>query len=341
MPHTTGRALALLNLLQTHRHWTGPELAERLDVSQRTVRRDIERLRDLGYRIESEPGPAGGYRLEPGGAVPPLPLTDDESVAMATGLRLAATRHLAGDADTTTRALAKLERILPAALREQVNALAAAVRPATLRTGSAVSSGVLAALALACRDRERVRFAHPSRSGPSSRQVEPHHLVPSERHWYLLCWDLDRDDWRTFRIDRIADVRRTRVFFTPRPLAPEQIEEFVAVAASWGEQTDQATATIAMPVERLRHLFGEWAQSARPVDADTSAWPVGGAGFRETMYALSWIPAGVPYTTDLPEPARSQLREVLERMSRALDMRTGRDRFCCEHAGIVRQKGTP
>ncbi|MDA0644379.1 MULTISPECIES: helix-turn-helix transcriptional regulator [Nonomuraea] len=319
MPDTTARALALLNLLQTHRHWTGPELADRLGVSRRTVRRDVERLRDLGYRIESVPGMAGGYRLEPGGVMPPLLLTDEEAVAMAAGLRLAATRQLTDGADTTIRALAKLERVLPAALRERVNALAAAVRPAGTGPGSGVSPAVLTELALACRDHERVRFAHVSRPGPSSRQVEPHHLAPSERHWYLLCWDLDRDGWRTFRIDRIAGVRRTGAFFEPRPLSHRQVAEFVAVASSWGKQATDATATMRMPIERLRDLFGEWAQGAEPGDAGTTVWPVGGADFRDTMYALSWIPAGVAYTVDLPDPARSELREALGRMLRALE----------------------
>ncbi|MCF6470997.1 YafY family transcriptional regulator [Nonomuraea sp. MG754425] len=319
MSDTTARALALLNLLQTHRHWTGQELAERLGVSRRTLRRDVERLRDLGYRIGSAPGLAGGYRLEPGGVVPPLLLTDDEAVAMAAGLRLAATRRLTDGTDTTIRALTKLERVLPAPLRERVNALAAAVRPALARPGAGVSPSVLTELALACRDHERVRFTHASRSGPSSRQVEPHHLAPSERHWYLLCRDLDRDAWRTFRIDRITDVRPTGVFFEPQPLSPRQVEEFVAVAASWAGQPAEASATIRMPIGRLRQLFGEWAQGAAPAGPGTTVWQVGGAGFRETMYALSWLPAGVAYTADLPEPARSELREVLERMLRALE----------------------
>ncbi|MGI5269242.1 helix-turn-helix transcriptional regulator [Nonomuraea sp. CA-218870] len=313
MPNPTARALALLNLLQTHRHWTGPELAERLGVSQRTVRRDVERLRDLGYRIESAPGLAGGYRLEPGEGVPPLLLTDEEAVAMAAGLRLAATRQLTDGADTTVRALAKLERVLPAALRERVNALATAVRPAG--TGAGVSPAVLTELALACRDGERVRFTHRSRS----RHVEPHHLTPSERHWYLLCWDLDHDGWRTFRIDRISGVLRTGAFFEPRPLSPRQVEEYVAVAASWGKQANDATATIRMPIERLRRLFGAWAQGAEPAGADTTIWPVGGADIRETMYGLSWIPEGVTYSVDLTDPARAELRAALVRMLHALD----------------------
>ncbi len=193
--------------------------------------------------------------------MPPLLLTDNEAVAMAAGLRLAATRQLTDGADTTIRALAKLERVLPAALRERVNALAAAVRPAGTGPGSGVPPAVLTELALACRDHERVRFTHTSGSGPSSRRVEA-------------------------------------------ALAPAGREEFLAVARSWVEQATDATATIGMPIERLRHLFGEWAQGAESAGADATLWPVGGADFRETMYALSWIPAGVSYTHRRPPRAR-------------------------------------
>src|SRR5688572_25569399 len=207
MSDTTTRALSLLNLLQTHRHWPGSELADRLGVTERTVRRDVERLRDLGYRIESSPGSAGGYRLEAGSAVPPLLLTDEEAVAMAIGLRVAASQRLVSGPETTITALAKLERVLPAPLRRRVNALAEAVQPSGLNSGAPVSSEVLGELALASRDHERVRFTYTAASGEvTKRRVEPHALAPADRHWYLLCWDLDKEDWRTFRVDRLADV---------------------------------------------------------------------------------------------------------------------------------------
>src|SRR6187431_2767046 len=148
MSDTTTRALSLLSLLQTHRHWAGAELAERLGVTERTVRRDVERLRDLGYRLEA------------GSAVPPLLLTDEEAVAIAIGLRVAASQHLIGGPETTLTALAKLEQVLPAALRRRVNALADAVQPTGIRSGAAVSGEVLGELALACRDHERVRFSY-------------------------------------------------------------------------------------------------------------------------------------------------------------------------------------
>lgn len=320
MADTTTRALSLLNLLQTHRHWPGPELADRLGVTERTVRRDVERLRELGYRIESTPGATGGYRLEAGSAVPPLLLTDEEAVAMAIGLRVAASQRLVSGPETTVTALAKLEQVLPAPLRRRVNALAEAVQPAGLNAGAAVSSEVLGELALACRDHERVRFTYTSASGEvTRRRVEPHALAPADRHWYLLCWDLERDDWRTFRVDRLADVEHTRVLFEPKPLTPEQIEEFIVVARSWVRQPVEADAVMELPLEQMREMFGQWGQGASAEGPAHTRWPVGGADFRETMYGLSWIPAGVEFTTDLAEPGRGELREVLKRMLRALD----------------------
>lgn len=320
MSDTTTRALSLLNLLQTHRHWPGSELAGRLGVTERTVRRDVERLRDLGYRIESSPGSAGGYRLEAGSAVPPLLLTDEEAVAMAIGLRVAASQRLVSGPETTITALAKLEQVLPAPLRRRVAALAETVQPAGINAGAPVDSDVLGELALACRDHERVRFTYTAASGEvTRRRVEPHALAPADRHWYLLCWDLEKDDWRTFRVDRLAEVEHTRVLFEPRPLTPEEIEEFIFVARSWVRTAVEADAVIDMPLDDMRAVFGQWAQGATAEDATHTRWPVGGNDFRETMYGLVWIPAGVEYTTDLPEPARSELRETIERMLRALD----------------------
>ena len=320
MSDTTTRALSLLNLLQTHRHWPGSELAGRLGVTERTVRRDVERLRELGYRIESSPGSAGGYRLEAGSAVPPLLLTDEEAVAMAIGLRVAASQRLVSGPETTITALAKLEQVLPAPLRRRVNALAEAVQPSGLNAGAPVSSEVLGELALASRDHERVRFTYTAASGEvTKRRVEPHALAPADRHWYLLCWDLDKEDWRTFRVDRLAEVEHTRVLFTPKPLTPEEIEEFILIARSWVRQAVEADAVMELPLDQMRDIFGQWGQGATAEDEAHTRWPVGGADWRETFYGLSYIPAGVEYTTDLASPAREELRETLERMLRALD----------------------
>lgn len=320
MSDTTTRALSLLNLLQTHRHWPGSELADRLGVTERTVRRDVERLRDLGYRIESSPGAAGGYRLEAGSAVPPLLLTDEEAVAMAIGLRVAASQRLVSGPETTITALAKLEQVLPAPLRRRVAALADAVQPAGLNAGAAVSGEVLGELALATRDHERVRFTYTAASGEvTHRRVEPRALAPADRHWYLLCWDLEKEDWRTFRVDRLASVEHTRVLFEPKPLTPGEVEEFILVARSWVRQAVEADAVMELPIEAMREYFGQWGQGASDEGDGRTRWPVGGGDFRETMYGLSWIPEGVEYTTDLRSPAREELRETLERMLRALD----------------------
>ena len=319
MSDTTTRALTLLNLLQTHRHWAGAELAHRLGVTERTIRRDVERLRDLGYRIESSAGITGGYRLEAGSAVPPLLLTDDEAVAMAIGLRLAACQRLVAGPETTITALAKLEQVLPASLRRRVIALADSIQPTGPDTGEPASTEVLGDLALACRDHERLRFIYTSAAGDvTRRRVEPHALAPADRHWYLLCRDLDKDDWRTFRVDRLTDVQHTRVLFEPHPLTSDEVDEFIHVARSWVRQPVEADAVIDMPLDKMRAAFGQWSQGATAEDSTRTRWPVGGADFRETMYGLSWIPEGVTYTTDLAEPARSALRECLERMLRAL-----------------------
>jgi predicted DNA-binding transcriptional regulator YafY len=319
MSDTTGRALALLDLLQTHRHWPGPELAARLGVTERTVRRDVERLRDLGYRIESVPGTAGGYRLEAGNALPPLLLSDEEAVAIAVGLRVAATQRLVSGPETTLTALAKLQQLLPAVLRRRVEAIAGAVQATGIASGSSVPTEVLAELALACRDHERVRFRYISATGDETvRRVEPHALAPADRHWYLLCWDLEKNDWRTFRVDRLEAVEHTRVLFEPKPLTPEQIEEFIWVATSWVRTAVEADALVELPLAEFQAAFGQWAQGAEAVGADRTRWPVGGREVRETMYGLSWIPAGAAYTTDLAEPQRSELREILERMLRAI-----------------------
>ena len=309
----------MLNLLQTHRHWPGSELAGRLGVTERTVRRDLERLRELGSRIESTPGAAGGYRLEAGSAVPPLLLTDDEAVAMAIGLRIAAAQRLLDGHDTTLTALAKLEQVLPAPLRRRVNALASAVQPAGIRTGAAVSPEVLGELALACRDHERVQFRYTTAGGEESwRRVEPYALAPADRHWYLVCWDVDRADWRTFRIDRLTEVEHTRARFEPRALTPEEVAERVHAARSWGRRAGEVAAVMELPLEQMLEYFGPWGKGSQGVDASHTRGAVGGANVRETMGGLSWIPAGVEYTTNLGEPERTELKEILARMLRAL-----------------------
>ncbi|WP_406249140.1 helix-turn-helix transcriptional regulator [Microbacterium sp. M] len=320
MTDTTSRALSLLNLLQTHRHWSGAELARRLEVTERTVRRDVDRLRELGYRVESAPGAAGGYRLEAGSAVPPLLLTDDEAVTMTIGLRVAATQQLVGGAEVTLTALAKLEQVLPSALRRRVNALAGAVQPARIGEGPSVSPVVLGELALAARDSERVRLRYTDGQGAQSiRRVEPHVLSPAGRKWYLLCWDLDRDDWRTFRVDRIDDIEHTRVLFSRREITEEEVAERILIATSWSPQKIEADVVMELPIEQMQEYFGVWAQGATAETGGRTRWPIGGGDWREALYGMLYIPAGVDYVTDFPEPGRSELRESLTRVLKALD----------------------
>ncbi len=203
MVQTSARLLALLSLLQLRREWTGQELADRLEVGPRTIRRDVDKLRSLGYPIEAAPGVAGGYRLGAGGELPPLLLDDAEAVAVAVGLRTAAAGSIAGIEETSVRALAKLEQVLPSRLRRRVSALGGATS-ALVVDGPRVDADLLATIAGACRDTTRLRFSYVAKDERvSQRHTEPNAVVHSGWRWYLVAFDLDRDDWRTFRIDRI------------------------------------------------------------------------------------------------------------------------------------------
>ena len=203
MVQTSARLLALLSLLQMRREWTGQELAERLEVGPRTIRRDVDKLRSLGYPVEAAPGVAGGYRLGNSGELPPLLLDDAEAVAVAVGLRTAAAGGILGIEETSVRALTKLEQVLPSRLRRRVNALSDATSTFGVE-GPQIDAEVLATIAGACRDRTRLRFAYIARDEKASqRNTEPNAVVYSGHRWYLVAFDLDRDDWRTFRIDRI------------------------------------------------------------------------------------------------------------------------------------------
>jgi predicted DNA-binding transcriptional regulator YafY len=212
MVQTSARLLALLSLLQLRSEWTGEELADRLEVGPRTIRRDIEKLRSLGYQIEGAPGVAGGYRLGAGGELPPLLLDDAEAVAVAVGLRTAALGSITGIEETSVRALAKLEQVLPSRLRRRVRALGDATSAFGVE-GPRIDAEMLASLAGACRDATRLRFTYVSRDETTSqRHTEPSAVVHSGYRWYLVAFDVDRDDWRTFRIDRI----RGRLRFAER-----------------------------------------------------------------------------------------------------------------------------
>ncbi|MGW1883374.1 helix-turn-helix transcriptional regulator [Streptomyces sp. NPDC001970] len=217
MTDTPARLLNLLSLLQTPREWPGSELAERLRVSPRTIRRDIDRLRDLGYPVEATRGAVGGYRLVAGAAMPPLLLDDEEAVAIAVGLRAGAGHAIEGVDEASVRALAKLEQVLPSRLRHRVSSLQNATIPLTRGDGATVDPHTLTTIAATVTGRERLRFDYRSGDGTETkRQVEPYRLVSTGRRWYLVAYDLVRDDWRTFRVDRVSEPIPTGARFTPR-----------------------------------------------------------------------------------------------------------------------------
>lgn len=213
---TTERVLRVLALLQSRPSWTAVELAEELGVTDRSVRRDVDRLRALGYPVRATPGVGGGYQLGAGTRLPPLLLHDDEAIATAVSLRLASGSTIAGAAEAALRALAKLDQVMPPRLREEVRAIYGATET-VVGAGTEIDADTLLALARACRDATRVRFRYTTRQEvDDERTVEPVRMVATGQRWYLMAWDVDRDDWRTFRLDRMRDVTPTTWRFRPR-----------------------------------------------------------------------------------------------------------------------------
>jgi predicted DNA-binding transcriptional regulator YafY len=256
----TARILRLLSLLQTYRHWGGDELSDRLGVSPRTVRRDVDRLRELGYPVDTSRGTGGGYQLSAGTRIPPLLLDDDEAVAIAVGLRTAAGGGVTGIEETSLQALAKLQQVLPPRLRRRVDALADATETTVFnRSGPSVPADVLVAVAQACRGREQLRFGYAAADGTeSSRLVEPHRLVARGRRWYLVAWDLQRDAWRTFRVDRLSRPFANGIRFTPRELPAEDAAAYVAQALRSVPQRHEALVAVALPLAEAERQVPRW-----------------------------------------------------------------------------------
>lgn len=308
MSDSTARALELLGLLQTYRYWSGAELAERLGVTERTLRRDVDRLRDLGYRIAAARGIGGGYQLEAGSRLPPLLFSDDEVVAIAVGLRAAAVGGLADSAQLAISALAKLEQVLPARLRRRTEALAEIATPAA-SGGPEVAPDTVARLALLCRDSERVRFRYTSAGGEQTRRdVEAHTLVSEGRRWYLVGYDRGRADWRTFRVDRIERLDPTGVRVPRRRLPAETAAAMIRVAAG-SARVLTARAIIHVPMAQFSAHFGHWGRSAQD-HGDHVVWPLRGNRFEEMAAGLLWIPPGWRYEVEAEPEFRSFLRQL-------------------------------
>lgn len=283
MTGTSSRTLRLLSLLQTHRYWVGNELADRLDVSLRTLRRDVDRLRDLGYPVQSDRGVGGGYQLAPGASLPPLALDDEEAVALAVGLLTSAQTSIAGIAEISVRALAKVIQVMPPRLRRQAEALSAATVSSDPPWASrATDAGQLVVVAQACRDDERLTFDYTAAGGAhTSRRTEPRQLVSLGRRWYLVAYDLDRDDWRSFRLDRMTAATRTGMRFRQRDLPGDDAAAFVD-AGIRARTAVKATAELQAPAEQVRRTIGRWAEVIElddhrcrvDIDADSMDWAV-------------------------------------------------------------------
>lgn len=311
------RMLSLLSLLQSRRNWSGGELAERLDVTERTVRRDIDRLRELGYPVHSGTGATGGYQLGPGANLPPLLLDDEEAVAVAVGLRTAAGGTVAGIEESSVRALAKLEQVLPARLRRSLAAIGDVTVRGPRPEEPRIAPETLMTLATACRDQTMLSFDYQSRSGePSARRIEPHSLVHTHGLWYLVAYDPDRLDWRVFRVDRVSQAMLTHRHVAPRPLPAVDAATYVArsVIETPYRYTTRVTvyaSAEAVLVRAATLIPGR----VRPVDEHTCVVHLGA----DSLDALTWdlVALGADFHLDGPPALLDQLRAVEQRLSHA------------------------
>ncbi|GEK02526.1 YafY family protein [Streptomyces sp. 1-11] len=319
MLETSARLLRLLSLLQAHREWSGAELADRLGVTPRTVRRDVDRLRELGYPVNASPGTGGGYQLGAGAELPPLLLDDDEAVAVAVGLRTVAGQGIEGIGETSVRALAKLEQVLPSRLRRRVGALNAFTVP-MLRGGppaSPVDPALLTEIAHLCRDAERLRFEYRTHDGAAGRRtVEPHRLVCTERRWYLVAWDVDRSDWRTFRVDRITPRPPYGPRFTPREPPAGDLAAYVSEGVSTRAYAERSAVRLLVPLHEAAERISP---SAGTLEADGPDACVlrSGAPSLDVM-VIHIMMTGFPFEVLEPAELTDSVRRVRDRLDGAL-----------------------
>lgn len=287
MAETTARLLQLLGLLQAKSVWTGPELADRLGVTTRSVRRDMDRLRDLGYPVQASRGMGGGYQLGAGRALPPLLLDQDEAVAVAVCLRLAAGGTVAGVGEAAIRTMTKLDQVMPVAIRAQV----AAVQDATVTVqyqATTVDADDLLALARASREHHQARFDYTARGGAQTqRRVEPYRLIATGRRWYLMAFDLDRDDWRSFRLDRMSEVRASTFGFTPREAPDAETYIRDSMQSAWDHE---ATLRLACAADVVREQVGSWG-ALTAIGDDSCELRVSGQDLDVMAWWLLRIPA--------------------------------------------------
>ncbi|MFF3214063.1 helix-turn-helix transcriptional regulator [Streptomyces sp. NPDC002886] len=321
MLDTSARLLRLLSLLQAHREWTGADLAGRLGVTPRTVRRDVDRLRELGYPVNASPGTGGGYQLGAGAELPPLLLDDDEAVAVAVGLRTAAGNGVEGIGEASVRALAKLEQVLPSRLRARVSALNRFTVPMLRGAGaSTIDPSVLTELAGVCRDTERLRFDYRDHGGTATRRtVEPHRLVCSERRWYLVAWDLDREDWRTFRVDRIEPRPPHGPRFTPRPPPAGDLAAYVSRGISQRVYAARAVLKLRVPEQEAARIIGPADGTLEPLDDQSCILRTGAVNLDVLVIHVMLI--GCEFEVVEPAELTDRIRAARDRLGRSLEPR--------------------
>ncbi|MEU8686863.1 YafY family protein [Streptomyces sp. NPDC048665] len=314
---TPARLLQLLSLLQTPREWPGGELADRLRVSRRTVRRDIDRLRELGYPVQATKGADGGYRLVAGKAMPPLVLDDEEAVAIAVGLRAGAGHAVAGVDEASVRALAKLEQVLPSRLRHRVSTLQAATTPLTSGDGASIAPETLTVMASTVAGHERLRFAYRDKEGGETRRLtEPHRLVSTGRRWYLVAYDLDRADWRTFRVDRVSEPFATGVRFAPRELPAGDAAEYLRQSINRRQETYEFAVRFAAPAGQVAARVPAWLGEPED-DGNGGCLLRGTSGDPVEWLAVRLAMAGFEFTVRGPGELAECVRELGGRLSRA------------------------
>ncbi|MEV0648020.1 YafY family protein [Phytomonospora sp. NPDC050363] len=315
MLQTSARLLKLLSLLEMRRDWAGDELAGRLEVTTRTVRRDVDKLRELGYPVHATTGTAGGYRLGAGASMPPLLLDDEEAVAIAVGLGAAVSAGVSGMEETSVRALAKLEQILPPKLRKRVGAFRSHTVGISFE-GQTVDASVLTLLANSCRDHDRLRFEYRAHDGTESYRItEPHRLARAGSRWYLLAWDIDRVDWRIFRVDRITPVTPTGPRFTPRELPDPDVSAYIARKVTVGAYQRKVVATLHVSADEARQRIPERYATITPVDENSCTMESRADNLDGSAYYLAAF--GWDFEVHEPPELRDRLRAMAERLGRA------------------------